>query len=193
MDITVKGKQMDVGDALRTHTEDTLSIAVSKYFDRALDATVVFSKVQSGFHADIIVHAGRGITVQGQGEAGEAYPALDSAMERISKQLRRYHRKLVNHHANNNHEVTQAQYSILGQTDEEEVHEEHHPAIVAEMPHEIATMSVSEAVMRLDLGDLPVVMFKNGGHGGLNVVYRRQDGNVGWIDPQSVASSEAAS
>jgi len=189
MDITVKGKQMDVGDALRTHTEDTLSTAVSKYFDRALDATVVFSKVQSGFHADIIVHAGRGITVQGQGEASDAYPALDSALERISKQLRRYHRKLVNHHANANAEVTQGQYSILGQTEEEEVPEEHHPAIVAEMPHEIATMSVSEAVMRLDLGNLPVVMFKNGGHGGLNVVYRRQDGNVGWIDPQATGDS----
>jgi len=193
MDITVKGKQMDVGDALRTHTEDTLSTAVSKYFDRALDATVVFSKVQSGFHADIIVHAGRGITVQGQGDAGDAYPALDVAMERIAKQLRRYHRKLVNHHANADTEVTQGQYSIIGQTDEEEVHEEHHPAIVAEMPHEIATMSVSEAVMRLDLGNLPVVMFKNGGHGGLNVVYRRQDGNVGWIDPQAPATVEAAS
>jgi len=193
MDITVKGKQMDVGDALRTHTEDTLSTAVSKYFDRALDATVVFSKVQSGFHADIIVHAGRGITVQGQGEAGDAYPALDAAMERISKQLRRYHRKLVNHHANADTEVTQGQYSILGQTEEEEVNEEHHPAIVAEMPHEIATMSVSEAVMRLDLGNLPVVMFKNGGHGGLNVVYRRQDGNVGWIDPHASTADEAAS
>ncbi|OEJ64015.1 ribosome hibernation-promoting factor, HPF/YfiA family [Magnetovibrio blakemorei] len=193
MDITVKGKQMDVGDALRTHTEETLSTAVSKYFDRAIDATVVFSKVQSGFHADITVHAGRGITVQGAGEAGDAYPALDVALERIAKQLRRYHRKLVNHHAIANSEVTQAQYSILGQTEEDEVHEEHHPAIVAEMPHEIATMSVSDAVMRLDMGNLPLVMFKNGGHGGLNVVYRRQDGNVGWIDPQTAVAGKAAS
>ena len=184
MDITVKGKQMDVGDALRSHTEDTLAQAVTKYFDRAMDANVVFSKVNNGFHADIVVHVGRGVTIHGQAEAADAYPALDGAIERISKQLRRYHRKLVDHHKGN-HEVTPAQYSILGQTEEEEVHEEHHPAIVAEMPHEIATMSVSEAVMRLDLGNLPVVMFKNGGHGGLNVVYRRQDGNVGWIDPQT--------
>jgi ribosomal subunit interface protein len=184
---------MDVGDALRTHTEETLSTAVSKYFDRAIDATVVFSKVQSGFHADIIVHAGRGITVQGAGEAGDAYPALDVALERIAKQLRRYHRKLVNHHAIASSEITQAQYSILGQTEEDEVHEEHHPAIVAEMPHEIATMSVSDAVMRLDMGNLPLVMFKNGGHGGLNVVYRRQDGNVGWIDPQTAVAGKAAS
>ncbi|MFC1673724.1 ribosome hibernation-promoting factor, HPF/YfiA family [Pseudomonadota bacterium] len=184
MDITVKGKQMDVGDALRSHTEDTLSTAVSKYFDRALDATVVFSKVNSGFHADIVVHAGRGVNVHGQGEAGDAYPALDSALERISKQLRRYHRKIVNHHANAPLDETAA-YAILATSEEEEVAVEAHPAIVAEMEQNIATMSVSDAVMRLDLGNLPVVMFKNGSHGGLNVVYRRTDGNVGWIDPQA--------
>jgi len=193
MDITVKGKQMDVGDALRSHTADTLSSAVSKYFDRALDASVVFSKVQSGFHADITVHAGRGITMQGHGDASDAYPALDSALERISKQLRRYHRKLVNHHANASSDVMAAQYAILGHTDEDEVPEEYHPAIVAEMPHEIATLSVSDAVMRLDLGNLPVVMFKNGKDGGLNIVYRRQDGNVGWIDPQTATANKAGS
>lgn len=187
MDITVKGKQMDVGDALRTHTEDTLTDAVTKYFDRALDANVVFSKVSNGFHADITVHAGRGVNVHGQGEASDAYPALDTALDRIAKQLRRYHRKLVNHHANAAGETVPGQYSILAPHDEEEVAEGAHPAIVAEMPHDIATMSVSEAVMRLDLGNLPVVMFKNGTHGGLNVVYRRQDGNVGWIDPQNAA------
>ncbi|MBF0247923.1 MAG: ribosome-associated translation inhibitor RaiA [Alphaproteobacteria bacterium] len=189
MDITVKGKQMDVGDALRSHTENTLTNAVSKYFERALDATVVYSKVNTGFHADISVHAGRGVTVQGQGEANDAYPALDAALERIAKQLRRYHRKLVKHHAKDAEQLP-AQYSILAQSNEDEVAEEAHPAIVAEMPHEIVTMSVSDAVMRLDLGDLPVVMFKNGGHGGLNVVYRRKDGNVGWIDPRASGVEE---
>ena len=185
MDITVKGKQMDVGDALRTHTQDTLTDAVTKYFDRALDATVVYSKVSNGFHVDITVHAGRGVNVHGQGEGAEAYPALDAALERIAKQLRRYHRKLVNHHANAAEDVESGQYSILANNEEEEIAAEAHPAIVAEMPHMVATMSVSEAVMRLDLGNLPVVMFKNGAHGGFNVVYRRTDGNVGWIDPQS--------
>lgn len=186
MDITVKGKQMDVGDALRTHTEDTVTDAVTKYFDRALDANVVFSKAANGFHADITVHVGRNVNVHGQGEAAEAYPALDVALERVAKQLRRYHRKLVNHHTGAADEGQAAQYSILAPHEEDEVAVEAHPAIVAEMPHNIGTMSVSEAVMRLDLGNLPVVMFKNGSHGGLNVVYRRTDGNVGWIDPQSV-------
>ena len=184
MDITVKGKQMDVGDALRSHTEGALGAAVSKYFDRAIDSQVVFSKANSGFHADIVVHVGRGVTVHGQGEAGDAYPALDSALERIAKQLRRYHRKLVNHHANAAEEQAAA-YAILAPHEEEEVALEAHPTIVAEMEQNIATMSVSDAVMRLDLGNLPVVMFKNGSHGGLNVVYRRKDGNVGWIDPQT--------
>jgi len=189
MDITVKGKQMQVGEALRTHTQDSLSAAVTKYFDRAIDATVVYSKVNNGFHADIIVHVGRGLNVHGQGEGGEAYPALDAAMERISKQLRRYHRKLVNHHAHATDEKVAAQYSIIAPHEEEEVAAEAHPAIIAEMPHSISTLSVSEAVMRLDMGNLPVVMFKNGAHGGLNVVYRRTDGNVGWIDPQITASN----
>lgn len=189
MNIIVNGKQMDVGDALRAHTETSLTAAVTKYFDRALDANVVFSKVNTGFHADITVHAGRGVTVHGQGEAGDAYPALETALDRIAKQLRRYHRKLVNHHNTAAGEVTSAQYAILApHEEEEEVAVESHPAIVAEMPHKIATMSVSEAVMRLDLGNLPVVMFKNGAHGGLNVVYRRNDGNVGWIDPQKGAA-----
>ena len=187
MEITVKGKQMDVGDALTTHTSDAIITAVTKYFDSALDANVVFSKVNNGFHADITVHAGRGVTVHGQGEAVDAYPALDTALDRITKQLRRYHRKLVNHHAKAVEESLPAQYSILAPHEEDEVAVEAHPTIVAEMAHEIATMSVSEAVMRLDLGNLPVVMFKNGGHGGLNVVYRRKDGNVGWIDPQAAS------
>jgi ribosomal subunit interface protein len=190
MDITVKGKQMDVGQALSAHTEEALSAAVAKYFDRAIDATVTYSKVNTGFHVEIVVHAGRGVTVHGQGEAGDAYPALDAAMERVTKQLRRYHRKLVNHHANAMADENQmAQYSILLQSTEDEVDVEAHPAIVAEMEHSISTMSVSDAVMRLDLGNLPVVMFKNGAHGGLNVVYRRNDGNVGWIDPTTTAGA----
>lgn len=181
---------MDVGQALSTHTEDALTTAVTKYFDRAIDATVTYSKVNSGFHVETVVHAGRGVTVHGQGEASDAYPALDASIERVAKQLRRYHRKLVNHHANAAAEENHAaQYSILAQNNEEEVAVEAHPAIVAEMEHNISTMSVSDAVMRLDLGNLPVVMFKNGAHGGLNVVYRRTDGNVGWIDPTVAAGN----
>ncbi len=184
MEITVKSKQLDVGESLTSHAESALEAAVTKYFDRALDASVTFSKAQHDFfHVEISVHAGRGLTVQAHGEANDAYAAFDQALERIAKQLRRYKRRLVNHHQKAPEEITAAQYAIFAQNEDEEAPEEDNPAVIAEMPHEIATLSVSEAVMRLDLGNLPVVMFKNSMHGGLNIVYRRTDGNVGWIDP----------
>jgi len=187
MDITVNSKQMDVGDSLRSHSEDNLNDAVSKYFDRAIDATVTFAKASHDFFdVEITVHAGRGLTVHGHGEAADAYAAFDQALERVAKQLRRYKRKLVNHHQKPDEELLPANYSILAAVEAEEIAEEDNPAIIAEMAHNIVTLSVSEAVMRLDMGDLPVVMFKNGSHGGLNVVYRRTDGNVGWIDPAGV-------
>ena len=187
MEITINSKQMDVGDSLRSHSETNLNDAVTKYFDRAIDASVTFSKARHDFfHVEITVHAGRGLTVHGSAEEADAYPAFDQALERVAKQLRRYKRKLVNHHQKADEEFSTAQYSILETQKDEEIAEEDNPAIIAEMPHNIVTLSVSEAVMRLDLGNLPVVMFKNGSHGGLNVVYRRVDGNIGWIDPANV-------
>ena len=190
MNITVNSKHMDVGDSLRAHAESNLADSVSKYFDRALDATITFSKAKHDFfNVEVTVHAGRGLTVHGHAEAADAYPAFDQALERISKQLRRYKRKLVNHHQKGEgEELLSAQYSILAPHEGEEIAEEDNPAIIAEMPHDIATLSVSEAVMRLDLGNLPVVVFKNGSHGGINIVYRRNDGNVGWVDPVTATS-----
>lgn len=185
MDIVIEGKQLDVGEALRTYAEEALAPAVSKYFDRAIDAKVVFSRQGHAFHVDISVHAASNLTVKGQNEAADAHAAFDGAAERIAKQLRRYKRKLTDHHKDvSSSEVLAAQYSIFAAEEgDEELHAEAHPTVVAEMPHEITTMSVSDAVMRLDLGSLPMVMFRNAGHGGLNVVYRRNDGNVGWVDP----------
>lgn len=184
MDIVIEGKQLDVGDALRVYVEDALSPAVSKYFDRAIDAKVMFSRQGHAFHVDVSVHATKGLTVQGQNDADDAHAAFDGALERIAKQLRRYKRKLNDHHKNVTDDMS-AQYSILAaEQGEEELQVEYHPAVIAEMPHQITTMSVSDAVMRLDLGSLPMVMFRNAGHGGLNVVYRRSDGNVGWVDPK---------
>ena len=188
MDIVIEGKQLDVGDALRTYVEDAIVPAVSKYFDRAIDAKIVFSRQGHAFHVDISVHAASNLTVKGQNEASDAHAAFDGALERITKQLRRYKRKLTDHHKNANaaNEVMAAQYSIFAAEEgDEELAQEAHPTVVAEMPHEITTMSVSDAVMRLDLGSLPIVMFRNAGHGGLNVVYRRTDGNVGWVDPKT--------
>ena len=185
MEISVKGKHLDVGVALRGYVEDQLQNTVAKYFNRAVDGTVVISREGRMFRVDISVHAGRGMVMQGGGTADEAYAAFDGALGHIAKRLRRYKRRLCNHHKMRGPEETSAaqQYIIAVESDDEEVPEDAQPAIIAEMEHEISTLTVGEAVMRMDLADVPVMMFRNRGHGGLNVIYRRDDGNVGWIDP----------
>ncbi len=192
MDISVKGKNLDVGDALRGHVTDHLSSTVTKYFMRALDASVVFTREGRHLRADISVHPGpRGMVVQGGSESNDPYVAFDGALERISKQLRRYKRRLSNHHKGHHPDVLPAlQYVIQPDHEDKEVDAEGQPAIVAEMPTEIATLSVSEAVMRMDLADLPVNMFRNSSSGRLNVVYHRADGNIGWIDPSDGIEDE---
>lgn len=191
MDISVIGKNLDVGDSLRAHATDNLLEVVEKYFNHAIDATVVFSRDGSELKADISVHPGpRGLVVQSTSSGGDAYGAFDGALERVSKQLRRYKRRLSNHHqrARGSEDLLPAQqYVIQPETSDEEPHEDA-PVIIAEMETQIASLSVGEAVMRLDLGGTPLVMFRNSAHGGLNVVYRRNDGNIGWIDPANSAS-----
>lgn len=185
MDIAIKGKNLDVGEALRDHVSDNLAATVVKYFSKAHDATVVLSREAHLFRADISVHPSRGMLIQGRAAATDAYAAFDSALERIAKQLRRYKRRLVDHHKGRGPEETTLaqQYVIAPEGEDEEIAEDGQPAIVAELQTEIATLSVGEAVMRMDLADVPVMMFRNRANGGLNVVYRRTDGNIGWIDP----------
>ena len=185
MDISVKGKNLDVGEALRGHAEGHLSSAVDKYFERAIDASVVFTRQGRRLRADISVHPGpRGMVVQGESELNDPYAAFDGALGRIAKQLRRYKRRLAGHHKGHPEETLPAlQFVIQPHHEDEEVASDAQPAIIAALPTEIATLSVSEAVMRMDLADLPVVMFCNSASGRLNVVYHRGDGNIGWIDP----------
>lgn len=187
MQFSVTGKQLDVGDALRTHVEESLQASVDKYFDNAIEANVVFSRVARHYRADISVHVGRGILVQSHAEVREPYPAFDAALERLGKRLRRHKRRLRNHHKSAKEKFLPAQqYILAGETEEPlaEESEKQWPVIIAEMATEIPTLTVGEAVMRLDLGELPALMFSNSAHRGLNVVYRRSDGNIGWIDPQ---------
>jgi ribosomal subunit interface protein len=185
MEITVKGKQMDVGEALRGHVEEQLNQAVTRYFEKAIDATVVFQKSGHQFSVDISVHPGRGLLVQGTGAAADAHQAFDAAMERIGKQLKRYKQRLRDHHKGPADEkvILAQRYVLKPEGEGEEVAAEAHPAIVAEMPSSVATLTVGEAVMRMDLADVSALMFRNSAHGRLNVVYRRTDGNIGWIDP----------
>lgn len=193
MELSIKGRGLDVGLSLRAHVEEQLGSAVAKYFAKAHDAVVTVSRDGHSFRVDISVHPTRGLLVQGQGSAGDAYAAFDSAFERISKQLRRYKRRLVDHHRHRGAEPPETtpaqQYIIASEAVEEELPADGQPAIIAELPTEIATLSVGEAVMRLDLADLPAMMFRNQANGVLNVVYRRPDGNIGWIDPANTRAT----
>lgn len=191
MEISVKGRNLDVGDALRGHVTNSLNNAVTKYFMRAIDANVVFSRQGRHLRADISVHPGpRGMVVQGGSESEDAYAAFDGALEHIAKQLRRYKRRLSDHHKHKHrlNDVLPALHSVIQpEHQEEEAAADSPPTIIAEMPDHIAKLTVSEAVMRMDLADSPVLMFRDFSSGRLNVVYRRGDGNIGWIDPSEGA------
>jgi ribosomal subunit interface protein len=183
MQVTVTGKQMDVGDSLRGHAEAATAAIAEKYLGKAIEAHVVFCRERHLFVSDILLHAGRGLSVQCHGEAADAYAAFDDAAERLEKQLRRYKRRLRNHHKYSKRE---AEPEAAAEDDGEQ------PLVIAEMRTAIPQLSVSEAVMRLDLADLPVLLFRNSAHGTLNLIYRRRDGNVGWIDPDLGATARRA-
>jgi ribosomal subunit interface protein len=192
MDIKISGKQIDVGDALRTHVEYNLVAAVGKYFDRPVDAHVVFSRNGHEFKCDSSVHLSTGLTAQAQAVNGEIYAAFEQATDRIEKQLRRYKRRLKDHHHNRPTpiEMIEAQAYVLRSHDEEEDTEEAvngmQPVIIAEMAADIKSLTVGEAVMQMELAHAPFLMFKNDANGRINIVFQRDDGNVGWIDPANL-------
>ena len=189
MQITVSGKQVDLSDALRERVQSELTGITSKYFGHAQEARVSFGRSRLGFVCDIDLHAGRGLTLRGEAEGTDAYLAFDKAASHVGKRLRRYRRR-VNEHARDDAgraRPESARQLILRA--EAEDHEESDtaspsgPAVIAETTTEISHLSVSEAVMRMELADHPVLMFRDMNSGVLNVVYRRTDGNIGWIDP----------
>jgi ribosomal subunit interface protein len=195
MQITVSGKQVELSDALRTRVSGQLDTIAAKYFDHALEAHVTFGRARSFFTCDINLHAGRGLRLRAEGEAADANTAFDDAAEHIAKRLRRYRRR-VNDHARDiaNRERPQAARQYVLRQDAESADEADakqtdgvaaFATVIAESQTEIAILSVGEAVMRMDLADQPVLMFRNNQTGELNVVYRRRDGNIGWIDPGS--------
>jgi len=193
MQITVSGKQVDLSDSLRTRVALGLDAIAGKYFDHALEANVTFSRARSFFTCDINVHAGRGLVLRGEGEAADANSAFDDAAEHIAKRLRRYRRR-VNDHARDQAQRERPQAAreyILRPTEEagEHVNGDTQTAayatVIAEQASVILTLTVSDAVMRMDLEDQPVLMFRHRDSGKMNVVYRRVDGTIGWIDPES--------
>ncbi len=189
MQLSVKGKQLDVGDAWRRHVEESLPDVVGKYFDNAQDAQVMLSRQGVTFRVDITVHVGKRIIVQSHGATGDAYSAFEEAGDHLGKRLRRYKRRLRDHHRerSDNVEFLPAQQYVLAGEDigtEPDSDEKDEPVVIAEMETAIESLSVGEAVMRMDLANLPALMFRNRAHGGLNMVYHRGDGHIGWVDPR---------
>ncbi len=204
MQISVSGKGVDIGEALQEHIKERLADNIPKYLDRMNSVDVVISRESHLFRVVINGNTGTstGVIIKGRGEAADVYAAFDMAADRIEKQLRRYKRRLTNHHKAQHHEfeasipsVEATKYVISAESaaDEKQV-ESDAPLVIAEKATDIETLSVSEAVMKMDLADLPALMFFNSANGRLNVVYKRADGNISWVDPKvgSAAGTVAA-
>lgn len=188
MRIQVNGKQIDVGASLTTHVETRISEMTSKFSGRPVEAVVTFSKDRHEFVSDSTLHLSTGLTVKAQSHAPDIYDSFEKCLERMEKQLRRYKRRLKDHHKDRQDpiEVMEAQYHIIGSQPEDDEPETLQPMIVADMATEVKSLSVGEAVMQMELNDAPVLVFRNESHGGINVVYQRQDGNIGWVDPRNL-------
>ncbi len=189
MSVRVSGKHMEIGDSFRQRIEDQIGMAVTKYFDGGYSGQVTVHKSSSRFAADCKLHLDSGVVLHAAGEAMDPQLAFDAASERIEKRLRRYKRKLKDHQAGN-HSNGQAEvaYTVMDGVpdDDDEVPADFAPVIVAESTKQLMTMSVATAVMALDMTDEPLLLFRSPGKEHLNIVYRRQDGNIGWIDAANI-------
>lgn len=195
MEIRVSGHQVDTGDALRQHVDDRMQALAEKFFSRSISAHVTFGPgPHNSFCCDIVAHVMQGVILKGHGEAAEAHPAFDRAADKIEKQLRRYMRRLKDRHAGNGNgtgdilpaeQDLDAGYTVFDGGQEEE--EADNPLIIAETRVDVPEASVSDAVMMLDLRDTGALLFRNSGTGAYNMVYRRNDGTIGWVEPQRAA------
>ncbi|WP_133366310.1 ribosome hibernation-promoting factor, HPF/YfiA family [Qipengyuania sediminis] len=193
MDIRVSGHQIDTGEALQSHITDRLNAMVSKYFSRALSSQVTVGRGAHGsYTSDIVTHVNKGLILKSHGDAQEAHLAFDQAAEKLDKQLRRYKRRVQDRHQQAAHSLAEenAAYTVFAGTDstggagdaEDEAVDA--PPIIAETTADIPEASVADAVMMLDLRDTGALLFKNAGTGAHNMVYRRRDGSIGWVEPR---------
>lgn len=183
----ISGKQIDIGTALQTHVKAELDSVIQKYAERPTDANVVFSKSAHEFSCEATVHLSTGLTASAKAKGTEIYAAFDSCNAKMEKQLRRYKRRLKDHHKDRTQPVEHfgaSSYILASEEGSDDSEPETlQPIIVAEMETNIPSLSVGEAVMQMELAGAPVLVFRNEGKDGVNVVYRRDDGNIGWIDP----------
>ena len=199
MQINISGKHMELGEAFQNHVEARLQEGISKYLDRINLLEVVATK--EGHRVKVDIHANTGtsshVVINGSAEGGDAYGAFDAASEKVEKQLRRYKRRLTNHHkARQSPEdliqsIQAKSYVLSAESDKEELSEDEAPVVIAERQMDIENLTVSEAVMKMDLANLPALMFNNSAHGRVNLVYRREDGNIAWVDPDEAALQAA--
>ena len=190
MEIRVSGHQIETVEALQAHVSDRMNAIADKYFSRAIGAHAVFGKgPHDSFQCDIVAHVMQGLVLKGHGQAQDAHVAFEAAAERIDKQLRRYMRRLKDKSSPSQPSATldeiqaNASYIVFDAGNEEEEAGDA-PAIVAETRVDVPTTSVSDAVMMLDLRDTNALLFVNSRTGAHNMVYRRHDGTIGWVEPQ---------
>ncbi len=186
MEIRISGHQMETGEALQSHATDRLTAVVGKYFDRSLSTNITFGKAPAGaFRCDIVTHAGHGLILKGAAIAPDAHIALDQAADKIDTQLRRYKRRLNDRHEEAAHAIKQeeAAYVVFEEASIEDEPPADAPVIIAETRVDVPEATVSDAVMMLDLRNTNALLFKNAGTGKHNMVYRRGDGSIGWVEP----------
>lgn len=196
MQIKVNGKQIDVGGALTEHVETHLGDIVEKYFDRPVDAVITFSRDARAFRCDAHVHLPTGLNAQASGRSHDVYPAFEQCAERIEKQLRRYKRRLRDHHRERAEPVlamAATEYVLENPEFEDEAEEPESlkPVIVAETTQNLPLLSVGEAVMQMELAGREHLLFRHDASGRFNLVYLREDGNVGWVDPAAEVSTSS--
>ncbi|PLX32878.1 MAG: ribosomal subunit interface protein [Hyphomicrobiales bacterium] len=187
MQVQITGKNFDIGDSLRSHIADRVEQVATRYFGDRIHGHVSLAKEGNDFRTECFMHVASGIDIHAHGQAVDAYSSFDEAAEKLDKRLRRYKRRLTDHSKRRTEPVPgygAASYVIAAGQENEEEPEELTPIIIAETTTTVRTLSVGEAVMQLDLGEAPMLVFHNSSHGRTNVVYYRADGNIGWIDPE---------
>lgn len=195
MQLQISGRHVDLGSAFQEHVEKRVHDGLNKYLDRIVGLDVVVSKqAHHQFRVDIHGNTGThsGVVIKSQGNAGEIYAAFDDAATKAEKQLRRYKRRIKDHHADGGDKESRVKaarkYVLQPEAHDVELDEKGAPVVIAEKPTSIERLTVSAAVMKMDLADLPALMFYNAGNGRINVVYRRVDGNISWVDPEEQAA-----
>ena len=195
MQLSINGKQLDLGAALRDYIEGRMPSVVGEYFENPTEGHVTKYKQGGEVQADVTVHVGKGILLEGHAETGDAYAAFNQEAEHVGKRLRRCKRRLRDHLKNrpDTADVLPAlQYVFEAENDAvKDSNEPDQPVVVAELETKIEKLAPGDAVMPIHLANLPASMFRNVSHGGLNMVYRRSDGNIGWVDPHGERGGDA--